>query len=138
MTYDESYARQLIARCGWTWAKTYITIPHEYIVRNKCGLTDQEFEYLVQTQREYGIHEQWHKYNFPYLYIDGHKYWTMGDAIKDTVALFSGMSKKQVDECRKHADELSKKALWSEFIKYYYEAYDIALTKTEARMSDNK
>lgn len=87
MTYDESYARSLIARCQWTWAKTYISIPHEYIVRNRCGLSDQEFEYLVQAQREYGIHEQWHKYNFPYLYIDGYKYWTMGDAIKDTVII---------------------------------------------------
>ena len=87
MTYDESYARSLISRCQWTWAKTYISIPHEYIVRGRGGLTDQEFEYLVQAQREYGIHEQWHKYNFPYLYIDGYKYWTMGDAIQDTVII---------------------------------------------------
>ena len=87
MTYDLSYARSLIARCQWTWAKTYISIPHEYIVRNKCGLSDQEFEYLVQAQREYGIPEQWHKYNFPYLYVDGYKYWTMGDAIQDTVII---------------------------------------------------
>ena len=87
MTYDESYARTLIARCQWTWAKTYLSIPHEYIVRGRCGLIDQEFEYLVQAQREYGIHEQWHKYNFPYLYVNGYKYWTMGDAIKDTVII---------------------------------------------------
>ena len=46
---------------------------------------------------------------------------------------FSAMDKKQVDTCRKHAGELSKKALWSEFIKYYYQAYDIALTKAEER-----
>lgn len=63
-----------------------------------------------------------------------YNYSEVADAIKDTVATFSAMSKKQVDECRKHADELSKKALWSEFIKYYYEAYDIALRKAEERM----
>ena len=63
-----------------------------------------------------------------------YNYSEVADAIKDTVATFSTMSKKQVDECRKHADELSKKALWSEFIKYYYEAYDIALRKAEERM----
>ena len=63
-----------------------------------------------------------------------YNYSEVADAIKDTVAAFSTMSKKQVDECRKHADELSKKALWSEFIKYYYEAYDIALRKAEERM----
>ncbi len=64
-----------------------------------------------------------------------YNYSEVADAIKDTVAKFSGMTKKQVDECRKHADDLSKKALWSEFIKYYYEAYDIALRKAEERKS---
>lgn len=67
-----------------------------------------------------------------------YNYSEVADAIKDTVAHFSGMTKKQVDECRKHADELSKKALWSEFIKYYHEAYDIALRKAEARMKAKK
>ena len=65
-----------------------------------------------------------------------YNYSEVADTIKDTVARFSGMTKKQVDECRKHADELSKKALWSEFIKYYYEAYDIALRKAETRMEN--
>lgn len=87
MQYDESYARSLIARCKWTWAKTYISIPHEYIVRDQCGLSSEEFEYLVRAQREYGVHEQWYKYNHPYLYVDGYKYWTMGDAIEDTVII---------------------------------------------------
>lgn len=87
MQYDESYVRKLINQVQWTWAKTYVSLPHEYIVRGRCGLTDQEFEYLVHAQREHGIPEQWHKYNFPYLYIDGYKYWTMGDAIEDTTII---------------------------------------------------
>jgi glycosyltransferase involved in cell wall biosynthesis len=62
-----------------------------------------------------------------------YNYSEVADIIKDTVAEYSCMTKKQVDTCRKNAGDLSKKALWSEFIKYYYEAYDIALTKAEAR-----
>ena len=62
-----------------------------------------------------------------------YNYSEVADIIKDTVADFSNMPKKQVDACRKNAGELSKKALWSEFIKYYYEAYDIALGKSEER-----
>jgi len=62
-----------------------------------------------------------------------YNYSEVADNIKDTVALFSTMDKKQVDECRRRAGELSKKALWSEFIQYYHEAYDIALRKAEAR-----
>ncbi len=62
-----------------------------------------------------------------------YNYSEVADIIKDTVADFSNMPKKQVDACRKNAGELSKKALWGEFIKYYYEAYDIALGKAEER-----
>jgi glycosyltransferase involved in cell wall biosynthesis len=62
-----------------------------------------------------------------------YNYSEVADNIKDTVAEYSSMTKKQVDTCRKNADALSKKALWSEFIKYYYEAYDIALSKAEER-----
>ena len=67
-----------------------------------------------------------------------YNYSEVADIIKETVAAFSSMTKKEVDACRKHADTLSKKALWSEFIKYYYEAYDIALRKAEARKNSQK
>ena len=63
-----------------------------------------------------------------------YNYSEVADIIKDTVADYSNMTKKQVDACRKNASVLSKKALWSEFIKYYYEAYDIALRKAGERM----
>ncbi len=62
-----------------------------------------------------------------------YNYSEVADNIKDTVADFSMMTQKQVDACRKQADALSKKALWSEFIQYYYEAYDIALRKADER-----
>ena len=66
-----------------------------------------------------------------------YNYSEVADAIKDTVARFSAMSADEVEACRAHASELSKKALWSEFIKYYHEAYDIALRKAEER-KENK
>ena len=62
-----------------------------------------------------------------------YNYSEVADNIKDTVAAYSSMTKKQIETCRKNAGDLSKKALWSEFIKYYYEAYDIALRKAEER-----
>ena len=62
-----------------------------------------------------------------------YNYSEVADAIKDTIAEFSMMSKKEVEACRKKADALSKKALWSKFIRYYHEAYDIALQKAEKR-----
>ena len=64
-----------------------------------------------------------------------YNYSEVADLIKDTVSAFSGFTQKQVDACRTKASQLSKKALWSEFIKYYYEAYDIALQKAGQRMA---
>lgn len=76
--------KALLNKCKWTWAKTYLSIPHEYIVRDRCGLSDDDFLYIVAAQRELGIQEKWGKYNFPYLYIDGYKYWTMGNTFDIT------------------------------------------------------
>jgi hypothetical protein len=66
-----------------------------------------------------------------------YNYSEVADNIKDTVSLFSQFSAKQVDACRQKASQLSKKALWSHFIKYYYEAYDVALRHARARMQTN-
>ena len=48
------------------------------------------------------------------------------------------MSDEDVKKCRQNAEKLSKKALWSEFIKYYEEAYDIALRKCAERNAQEK
>lgn len=53
----------------------------------------------------------------------------VADSIRDTVAEFSGFSDARVKKARTAADKLSKKALWSEFIKYYEVAYDKALSR---------
>jgi glycosyltransferase involved in cell wall biosynthesis len=56
-----------------------------------------------------------------------YNYSEVADAIKDTVVKYSEFTPAQVKKCRTKASQLSKKALWKEFIKYYYQAYDIAL-----------
>ena len=67
-----------------------------------------------------------------------YNYSEVADAIKDTVAEFSAMTKKQVSDARSAAEKLSKKALWSEFIKYYHEAYDVALRRANERIKELK
>lgn len=56
-----------------------------------------------------------------------YNYSEVADVIKDTVSEYSSFSETQVKRARAAADKLSKKALWSEFIKYYWQAYDFAL-----------
>ena len=65
-----------------------------------------------------------------------YNYSEVADIIKDTVAHYSALTPKQIESCRKNAEALSKKALWSEFIKYYIVAYDIALQRAEQRMAE--
>ncbi len=51
------------------------------------------------------------------------------DEIKNSILAFTKMDTKLVTELRRRAAAISKKALWDKFVKYYLEAYDIALRK---------
>jgi len=64
-----------------------------------------------------------------------YNYSEVADNIKDTVSEFSAYSKEMIAKARANADKLSKKALWSHFITYYYEAYHIALVKAAERIA---
>ena len=66
-----------------------------------------------------------------------YNYSEVADVIKDTVARFSRFTPREVSSARRNAELLSRKALWSEFIKYYYQAYDIALRRADERMRQN-
>lgn len=57
----------------------------------------------------------------------------VADDISNTIVRYSTFDAKQTAASRKAAEAISKKALWSHFIKYYYKAYDIALRKAIER-----
>lgn len=63
-----------------------------------------------------------------------YNYSEVADKIKDTVAEFSNFSRTEIKKSRDNAEKLSRKALWSNFIKYYYEAYDFALRRASSRI----
>ena len=56
-------------------------------------------------------------------------------ALVKSVLNMATSDKKQVDAMRKRAANLSEKALWKHFIKYYYEAYDVALRNMQTRLN---
>ena len=53
------------------------------------------------------------------------------DEIKNTILAFTKMDDKLVADLRRRASAIAKKALWDKFVKYYLEAYDIALSKVK-------
>ena len=62
----------------------------------------------------------------------------VAESIKDTVVHFASLDEATVKKARQQASRLSKKALWSSFIRHYEKAYDIALRKVECRMNKTK
>ncbi|MEE0997869.1 MAG: glycogen/starch synthase [Paludibacteraceae bacterium] len=53
----------------------------------------------------------------------------VADSIQTEIARFAGMNAKEVKQAQKNAAAIAKKASWSEFAKYYLEAFEIALKK---------
>lgn len=68
------------------------------------------------------------------IHRSDYNYSEVADAIKDTVSEFSALKDTEIKKIRKNASEIAEKALWKHFIKYYYEAYDIALRNAQKRL----
>lgn len=62
-------------------------------------------------------------------------YGDVANAIEETIYEYSELGETDVKAVRANAEKLSKKALWSHFIKYYEKAYDLALRKADERRS---
>ena len=56
------------------------------------------------------------------------------DNIVSTIAAYSALDSRKQNAIRKKAASLSEKALWKHFIKYYFEAYNIALRNRNQRL----
>lgn len=62
-----------------------------------------------------------------------YNYQDVVDQIQDSLLDFLNRSETEVEQIRKNAVAIAEKALWKNFIKYYYKAYDVALTKAQQR-----
>ena len=59
----------------------------------------------------------------------------VAEQLSATIARYSAFDKKAIDKARRNAANLAEQALWKNFIKYYFEAYDFALRKTKDRIN---
>ncbi len=66
---------------------------------------------------------------------DDYNFSSVVDAVSAAVAHYAECDKKEHEAIRKKASKLASKCLWKNFVKFYYEAYDKALHKAEARMA---
>ncbi len=57
----------------------------------------------------------------------------VAEQISEAIVRYSAYGRRMVNACRRNAANLAEKALWKNFIHYYYEAYDFALRKAQER-----
>lgn len=56
------------------------------------------------------------------------------ESIANSLLTFLSKSKIEIEKCRETALEISKKAHWEEFISYYHEAFDIAISNRDKKL----
>jgi glycosyltransferase involved in cell wall biosynthesis len=61
-------------------------------------------------------------------------YFEVAENIKNSIINYSKLSNKEIVKIKLSAQTLSKNASWTNFIEYYYEAYDKALRKLENKL----
>ena len=57
----------------------------------------------------------------------------VAEQLSATISRYAAFDKKATEKTRRNAAKLAEKALWKNFIEYYYDAYDIALRKAKER-----
>ena len=73
--------------CGYAlMQKTMPETPHFYTLR-RTWRDEKEFESIVEYIREHGVKEKFEGKEYIYLHLGDFKYWTMGEAAKDTILI---------------------------------------------------
>lgn len=81
--------RQFIKSVLWTCSKHYSkTAEHDYIVYDYLDDENKKtFRSFVLFIRENGKEERFFSKKYIYYYLDGYKYWTMGNPLEETIIL---------------------------------------------------
>src|SRR5262245_58478832 len=71
--------RNFVAATRWRFAKTYVeSYPHEYMLQQWVDV--DAFSTAIQCIEQWGVVESFWNAERRYLYVDGRKYWHMGNA----------------------------------------------------------
>lgn len=76
--------REWLEAQHWIFAKSYAAFaPHEYIVRGKNGVTDEDFYKACHCILDNGIRMFYYKHERTYLFTGGYFYWLMGEEVNE-------------------------------------------------------
>lgn len=77
---------QCLTDANYVFAKTMPDIPHSYS-HIRTWKNKKDFYFCVQAIRDYGYEESFDGYKYTYYHFDNYKYWTMGNAINETILI---------------------------------------------------
>ena len=83
---DIDEVHDILEENKWIFAKTMPETPHFYTLR-RTWRDEKEFESIVEYIREHGVKEKFEGKEYIYLHLGDFKYWTMGEAVKDTILI---------------------------------------------------
>ena len=83
---DIDEVHDILEENKWVFAKTMPETPHFYTLR-RTWRDEKEFESIVEYIREHGVKEKFEGKEYIYLHLGDFKYWTMGEAVKDTILI---------------------------------------------------
>lgn len=83
---DQETAEAALLSASFRFAKTMPKIPHEYTRRREWS-DEILFENVVKFIRENGRQERFWRSIYTYYYLDGWKYWTMGEPVAETILI---------------------------------------------------
>ena len=89
--------RNFVQEANWTFAKTMLQWPHEYILRQRVD--EKLFDRLVRHIRAKGHEEAFYTETYIYFEEDGMLYWTIDTEVSDTT-LINRCRKESSYECR--------------------------------------
>ena len=83
---DIDEVHDILEENKWVFAKTMPETPHFYTLRRTWS-DEKKFESIVEYIREHGVKEKFEGKEYTYLHLGDFKYWTMGEAVKDTILI---------------------------------------------------
>jgi len=69
------------------WQEGKADPSHEYTIRNWLPDGVEDFEHAVEVVRELGEPAMFESRTYIYLLVNGMKYWTMGEPVRETTVL---------------------------------------------------
>lgn len=95
MPEDQSKLRSIIGRCEWKTEKATNLASYEYIEKDSCNLTADEFQFFCESYYNYLKVERTDSSFHQYLYFDDYRYWMTREPEKEITVIYRQKASQQ-------------------------------------------